>query len=299
MSSASSSSSGRYNRVSDMEPFLQRSKEDQEFRDSSTDGSEDLSPYRRHPNVWSCKSTLPWAVISTLLLTINLFLLIQLSTRRADCLSTSNGLTNFDGGFETDMESARPFIETKLVKFTGSVAFYENGTMYRDYPKDQPQYVGDPNAEIDAAWDDLLWGSAVDLPGHLAGKMKDMTWKELDADLYRTGLEVFHQLHCLDYIRKALYPEYYGQEDDNDRLYMMHVEHCIDYVRQALMCLADSTPVRLEWRKESHFLIPKFDQPHTCRNFDMLKGFSNSHALELYNDENQRKINEKVAQGVL
>lgn len=70
---------------------------------------------------------------------------------------------------------------------------------------------------------------------------------------------MFHQLHCLDYVRKALYPEYYVQ-DDVDRLYWMHIgkfhfpscylplltrlEHCVDYLRQALMCFADAT-VRL------------------------------------------------------
>lgn len=30
---------------------------------------------------------------------------------------------------------------------------------------------------------------------------------------YRAGVEVFHQLHCLNLLRQALYKDYYGQKD--------------------------------------------------------------------------------------
>lgn len=30
---------------------------------------------------------------------------------------------------------------------------------------------------------------------------------------YRAGVEVFHQLHCLNLIRQAIYKDYYGQEE--------------------------------------------------------------------------------------
>jgi aminoglycoside/choline kinase family phosphotransferase len=65
------------------------------------------------------------------------------------------------------------------------------------------------------------------------------------------------------------------------------------------MCHADATPVRFIWRKESHFVIPQFDQYHTCRNIDLLSDFSYEHALEKYSTENDRLIAEKVAEGVL
>lgn len=65
------------------------------------------------------------------------------------------------------------------------------------------------------------------------------------------------------------------------------------------MCHADATPVRLEWRKQSHFLIPKFDVYHTCRNFDLLHNWSNERALELYNVQNQNDIDQLVAEEVL
>jgi len=65
------------------------------------------------------------------------------------------------------------------------------------------------------------------------------------------------------------------------------------------MCNADSTPVRLEWRKESSFLIPKFDQYHTCRNFGLLHDFSRKYALEKHYKENQAAISEAIKSGKL
>jgi hypothetical protein len=76
-------------------------------------------------------------------------------------------------------------------------------------------------------------------------------------------------------------------------------DHCLDYIRQALMCFADSTPVRLQWRKKSHYLIPQFDQYHTCRNFDLLHDFSKKYALEKHNDENMRLIRQLKEEGIL
>jgi hypothetical protein len=76
-------------------------------------------------------------------------------------------------------------------------------------------------------------------------------------------------------------------------------DHCLDYIRQALMCFGDSTPVRLQWRQKSHYLIPQFDQYHTCRNFDLLHDFSKKHALEKYNVENMAAIRKLKAEGIL
>ena len=79
----------------------------------------------------------------------------------------------------------------------------------------------------------------------------------------------------------------------------METDHCLDYIRQALMCHADSTPVRLEWRKESHFLIPKFDQYHTCRNFELLHEWSKERALEKHSLQAKKMIKELIAAGDL
>ena len=53
---------------------------------------------------------------------------------------------------------------------------------------------------------------------------------------------VFHQLHCLDNLRKSIHPEYYQEDDDPMHLNYEHYMHCIDSLRQSLMCFSDITP---------------------------------------------------------
>lgn len=80
--------------------------------------------------------------------------------------------------------------------------------------KSLPQYFGPPSPEIDAAWKNLLW------PEYPAVSHKEMKWnKHLDFEegdrLPATGqfyvaLDVFHDLHCLNAVRKELDKDYYG-----------------------------------------------------------------------------------------
>lgn len=112
--------------------------------------------------------------------------------------------------------------------------------MYRDY-EGEPVYVGPPSEEIDANWDALLKGSGLDLSGAEADSVKDWTFEEAQGGLWRTGygfpgaepklfcptsltmnrLDVFHQLHCLNFVRKSLDLDYYRQ-DDPTRLFLLH-----------------------------------------------------------------------------
>ena len=49
-------------------------------------------------------------------------------------------------------------LEVEQIKFTGSFEYDENGTLYRTFEPGKTQYVGEPNSEIDAAWEALVEG---------------------------------------------------------------------------------------------------------------------------------------------
>jgi hypothetical protein len=72
-----------------------------------------------------------------------------------------------------------------------------NGTMYRDLKPSDPLYFGIPSPEIDKAWANLLYSSAMDLEGEEANSIKNETFEEPLGDMWRTGLDVFHALHCV------------------------------------------------------------------------------------------------------
>jgi len=57
-----------------------------------------------------------------------------------------------------------------------------------------------------------------------------------------------HSLHCINAIRKALYPEYYSVHDKHplaEALQSIHIDHCLDQLRQTIQCAGDLTPVPL------------------------------------------------------
>ena len=91
-----------------------------------------------------------------------------------------------------------------------------------------------------------------------------------DPSHYVTGLEVFHQLYCLNLIRKKLSPEYYVDEAD------VHVEHCLDQLRQALMCSADTATIPWSWSKSQQRTIAEARTTHTCKDFDAIRDWARS-----------------------
>lgn len=47
---------------------------------------------------------------------------------------------------------------TKRVRFTAGLVYNENRELVRTHHPDQPEFVGMPTPEVDAAWDDLMGG---------------------------------------------------------------------------------------------------------------------------------------------
>ncbi|CRG92118.1 hypothetical protein PISL3812_09173 [Talaromyces islandicus] len=82
----------------------------------------------------------------------------------------------------------------------------------------------------------------------------------------RSGLAVFHQLHCLDNIRKGYWAAVHGKEDHH--VSPAHVRHCIDYLRQSLICHADTN---VEPVIEDLHGVRGFGVEHKCRDFSRVK----------------------------
>jgi hypothetical protein len=116
--------------------------------------------------------------------------------------------------------------------------------------------------------------------------------------LYQAVPVVFHDLHCLDKIRRAVYIEHYRGETD-DRFWP-HLMHCIDTLRQSIMCHSDLTlipEVFTHFRPNGH-LMPVFQISHTCRDFGAVQRWAKTrdatdeniwrdNAMRLQEDEKQ------------
>ncbi|KAJ8520845.1 hypothetical protein ONZ45_g2363 [Pleurotus djamor] len=183
-----------------------------------------------------------------------------------------------------------PLLEYELVKF--HTGFFD---------EEEPSVFDGPSTDaMDDAWRDLydIWTYAISsLTEEENNRLADPTVPVFGnhSELFG-GLDVFHQLHCLDYVRQAIEPERYGgahhhvkrtpspfarRRPTTDLPHVSdteHVAHCIDMVRQSLMCSADISIVSwyMPTASPGHkpLPLPRFDQTRMCRNFDKLRDWA-------------------------
>ncbi|KAK3374968.1 hypothetical protein B0H63DRAFT_481410 [Podospora didyma] len=107
---------------------------------------------------------------------------------------------------------------------------------------------------------------------------------------YRAGVEVFHQLHCLNLLRQAVYRDYYGRKEvggdvgdaDGPEDLLGHVDHCIEAIRENMMCQSDVSvftfkkfPELADEGVEGDW--PDFQINHMCRNYEAIRKWNNDH----------------------
>ncbi|KAF2757847.1 hypothetical protein EJ05DRAFT_368578 [Pseudovirgaria hyperparasitica] len=123
-----------------------------------------------------------------------------------------------------------------------------------------------PNASTNAAWAALF--------PEQGGYLTHPTYAPT-----RSALSVFHQLHCLDGLRTALWTIYDHATTQTalldpaslpDHLAPPHMRHCIDLLRQSLMCNPDLAAERVNVRLGG---VTGFGTMHVCRDWEELVGF--------------------------
>ncbi|PSS12323.1 hypothetical protein M430DRAFT_21419 [Amorphotheca resinae ATCC 22711] len=156
------------------------------------------------------------------------------------------------------------------------------------FGKHKSKYQGPPTDEVDALWDELYNAvgisridkkSAMQLPNRTAPIPGD-------EDHYIVGLDVFHQLHCLNNLRKLVWPERYqsleqhaGKPEDYAE-HINHLDHCVDTLRQSLMCHSDISTLWWEWIPSSQRTLAHPDTTHTCRNFEKIWQWAADHEMK-------------------
>ncbi|KZT38257.1 hypothetical protein SISSUDRAFT_1033565 [Sistotremastrum suecicum HHB10207 ss-3] len=147
-------------------------------------------------------------------------------------------------------------------------------------------YHGPPTDETDRAWNALYPVGMTRIPNEDAAKMANWTERIAGDESHSlVVLEVFHQLHCLNHLRKALSPERYGHMHlgepilEGDPTPFDHSDHCINILRESVMCNADITPNVFQWSDPKRQVFPHFDNVHTCRSFDAINEWAAEHAL--------------------
>lgn len=146
-----------------------------------------------------------------------------------------------------------------------------------------------PSPHVDAAWNwisaedmQIITVSAADVKK--VGKNATVSVKApqswgLGDDAYIAQVEVFHQIHCLNELRKELYPDYYYGGRGRTELDMSHKTHCVHMLLQNLMCNADTGIITHYWLHDELYSEPKtrpfadFSVEKKCRDFEAVMGW--------------------------
>ncbi|PCG89967.1 Protein of unknown function DUF3328 [Penicillium occitanis (nom. inval.)] len=142
--------------------------------------------------------------------------------------------------------------------------------------RDPNRFRGPPSQDIDDAWAEITYpnGGLVRLSKDQLDRVNASEYAaEYTEEMgggYIAGIEVFHQLHCVNMLRQATYMDYYlprNKEWEDQATLRYHLDHCIDMLRQKLMCDPDVGMVTYVWAKGWRQAFPDFNTVHKCRPY--------------------------------
>jgi hypothetical protein len=174
--------------------------------------------------------------------------------------------------------------------------------VYRKMDPDIPLYFGKASPEIDAAWANLLqYEYPAITPEEIA--LNPSLSYDMDKDKhpvtgkYHFALDVFHNLHCLNAVRRELDKDYYGahnhghvgrragdnhethapqhhQQHQNawDAAQRDHIDHCMNHIRQSLQCRPDLSPAAMHVFEDldgSKYFLGNAER-HTCYDWESI-----------------------------
>ncbi|KAK0732542.1 tat pathway signal sequence [Apiosordaria backusii] len=165
----------------------------------------------------------------------------------------------------------------------------------RAFGKDLSPYQGWPDDEKDDLWEELYsYGASIHIDGQAAERLHDKTERAPVPgfeDRYVVGIDVFHQLHCLNMIRMGLFPGRYNtsmKRPDGTINYLqwLHMDHCIESLRQSITCHSDISVFTYWWLESKKVMEPELGTMHVCRNFSRIRAWAFDRFLNL---EDRRK----------
>jgi len=172
----------------------------------------------------------------------------------------------------------------------------------------------EPSPATDALWQDFEIQPSVVLSREQIikmGKDPEKTAKYPDEDFgfgneaYMAGMDIFHQLHCFDSIRKEAFKDYYFDGEkyhmegygpnfgkpkrQHTEIWWLHLRHCTDIIVQALMCNANTDLYTLTWLETQQRPFPDFSVNKKCVDWDAIIRWRDEHKLDVFKAGSVRK----------
>ncbi|KAI1208022.1 uncharacterized protein F4807DRAFT_462113 [Annulohypoxylon truncatum] len=114
-------------------------------------------------------------------------------------------------------------------------------------------------------------------------KLENSEWG-LGDDAYVGAFDVYHQIHCLNALRRTAYSGYYHLKMLNHSvmgLHEIHINHCVDILLQALQCSGNVNFMTYHWVAGQEYPQPDMSINRQCINFEKLTKFRRENGLDL------------------
>ncbi|KAL7629514.1 hypothetical protein AAE478_001035 [Parahypoxylon ruwenzoriense] len=129
-------------------------------------------------------------------------------------------------------------------------------------------------------------------------KLEDAEWG-LGNDAYVGAFDVYHQIHCLNSLRRNAYGGYYNLTARNHKamgLPEIHINHCVDILLQALQCSGNVNFITYHWVAGQEYPQPDMSINRQCINFEKLTAFRKENGVDL--DKYARIMKKSLHPGV-
>ena len=180
---------------------------------------------------------------------------------------------------------AQYYVASKLIKLTSAIG------------NTVTPYQGARNETNNALWSDLYKYMNTHIAYEEASIMPNKTAPEVEADGggYPIILNMFHDIHCLDSIRKTLWfwleahwnsthnpftlydTPFDALRNRGDIFETNHIDHCIDNIRQSIICNVDITPNVFQYSKEYGEIRARATVVYECRDYDLVIELAEKH----------------------
>ncbi|TDZ30922.1 hypothetical protein C8035_v001987 [Colletotrichum spinosum] len=157
----------------------------------------------------------------------------------------------------------------------------------------------EPNPEIDEMWEDITNEAIIPVTeAEVIALKKDPSVAVMLPEEYRINNEktylghalVFHRLHCLDYIRKAVYKDYYYPNGtDEVPMHAQHVAHCMAMILDHLTCAGDPGIYLYQWYEHTEIPLPDANTWGKCWDFKKFRKEFDKVALKDFSPFQLRK----------
>lgn len=101
-------------------------------------------------------------------------------------------------------------------------------------------------------------------------------------DAYMAQMDVFHQIHCLNMLRRAAFAGHgIKRPMKHSKIAKIHLGYCTDILMQSLMCNANTEMLKLDWIESQTSSFPDFSVHRKCKDINSLIKWRDDHRVDI------------------